>query len=37
MVKAGVSLFAAGFGSAALTAIVVRHVIIPSMVQTETI
>jgi len=33
MVKAGVSLFAAGFGSAALTAIVVRHVIIPSMVQ----
>ena len=33
LVKSGVSLFAAGFGSAALTALIVRHVIIPSMIQ----
>ena len=33
LVVSGVSIFAAGFGSAALTALVVRHVIIPSMVE----
>ena len=33
LVVSGVSIFATGFGSAALTALVVRHVIIPSMVE----
>ena len=33
LVMSGVSIFATGFGSAALTALVVRHVIIPSMVE----
>ncbi len=33
LVMSGVSIFATGFSSAALTAIIVRHVIIPSMVN----
>ena len=33
LIMSGVSIFATGFASAALTALVVRHVIIPSMVD----